>query len=347
MRQFPDAGAGDGPRFHVTSLAAGLVCSLALVACQAAPGAIGPDPTVPEPVATTTSTSLTTTTTIPVPDTRVDLPLVQPVYEVAANEVARDAKQAAVEVVHRLTNYDEDADHARRLLVLGDRETVLGDSVEALTRPVSWSRGEVIYPQLGGLTDDRASVMVVTRQTIGKGGVVERSVVRTIDVRLVRGDGGWQFDHLASTGGAFQSLEELALAHAVANDPRIEMPDSARLDIMAGLVSPVLLEVMSQLADITPYGVTVLATGHPHNVFETDRQSHHTVGRAVDIHRIGDNLVIDDHEEGSGTMLAMIWMLAHPDVVQVGGPWDFDGKGSSRSFTNTVHLDHVHLAVRN
>jgi len=41
----------------------------------------------------------------------------------------------------------------------------------------------------------------------------------------------------------------------------------------------------------------------------------------------------------------MRWMLDHPDVRQVGGPWDLDGKSSSRSFTNTVHLDHVHLAV--
>src|SRR5690606_25674833 len=172
-----------------------------------------------------------------------------------------------------------------------------------------------------------------------------RPGVRTIDGRLVDDGNGWRFERLASGGGAFETIEHLNRAHEVATDPRIEMPDSARLDILAGLVSPVLLDVMSQLADVTPYGVTVLATGHPHNVFETDRQSHHTVGRAVDIHRIGDTLVIDDHEEGSPTMEIMRWMLDHPDVRQVGGPWDLDGKSSSRSFTNTVHLDHVHLAV--
>ena len=126
------------------------------------------------------------------------------------------------------------------------------------------------------------------------------------------------------------------------------MPDSARLDILAGLVSPTLLEVMAELADQTDYAVTVLATGHPHNVFETDRQSHHTVGRAVDIYRIGTELVIDGrHDEGSATFAATQWMFDHPDVVQVGSPWDIDGSGSSRSFTNQVHQDHIHLAVRN
>ena len=72
------------------------------------------------------------------------------------------------------------------------------------------------------------------------------------------------------------------------------MPDSARLDILGGEVSPILLEVMSEIAEITPYSVTVMATGHPYHVFETGAVSHHTLGRAIDINMVSDRHVIDD-----------------------------------------------------
>lgn len=349
----PDARTGAQGRRLLSISITGVVCLAALMtACQAQP----PGANLPESVAIdTTTTSLTTSTTttaVPPTDAAVaadEAPTPPPVasrYVVPSSEVAPDAKQLAVDIVHDLTNYEANTNHAGRLLVYRTEEgPPIDDVASPLTHPGYWSRGEVVYPQLGGLTADRVSVMVVTRQTIGRGDEPEQTVVRTIDVRLVDDGNGWRFERLASAGGAFESIEHLSRAHEVATDPRIEMPDSARLDILARVVSPVLLDVMSQLADVTPYGVTVLATGHPHNVFETDRQSHHTVGRAVDIHRIGDTLVIDDHEEGSATMEIMRWMLNHPDVRQVGGPWDLDGKGSSRSFTNTVHLDHVHLAV--
>src|SRR5690606_24449344 len=116
-----------------------------------------------------------------------------------------------------------------------------------------------------------------------------------------REETGWVFDHLSSAGGQFDNVAALTLAHAVASDPRIEMPDSSRLDILGGLVSPVLLELMAEIADITPYGVAVLSTGHPHHVFETNRQSHHTLGRAVDIYRVGDVQLIDDRGENSAS----------------------------------------------
>jgi hypothetical protein len=81
-------------------------------------------------------------------------------------------------------------------------------------------------------------------------------------------------------------------------------------------------------------------------VFETDRQSHHTVGRAVDIYRVGDRLVIDDRHEGSTTWTLVEWLHQHDDVFQVGSPWDIDEEPASiRSFTNFVHLDHIHVAI--
>ena len=266
---------------------------------------------------------------------------------VPLTEAEPEAKQLAVDIASSLTTYEASDDHTERLEALSSGSGVesLAQASAPLTYTGSWSRGEVIYPQLGGLKNGQASVMVVTRQTVGSGSETEFSVVRTLDIRLVLGESGWEFDFLSSAGGTFDRLEDLAAAHAVARDPRIEMPDSARLDILSGLVSPTLLRVMAELADQTSYEVVVLATGHPHNVFETDRQSHHTVGQAVDINRIGDRRVIDDRGPDSATRAIAEWLYDHPDVLQVGSPWDLDGTESRRSFTDAVHQDHIHLAV--
>jgi hypothetical protein len=294
--------------------------------------------------ATSNSTAPTTTSpTVPEPVIPVAVP-----YIVPPTEVAAEAKQLAVDIAQLLTTYEPADDHLERLagLTSGSGLGPLAEASEPLIRVGWWSRGEVIYPQLGGLTRDRASVMVVTRQTVGLGAEFEWTAVRTLDIRLVKGEAGWAFEYLSSAGGALEDLGDMSVAHRVVTDPRIEMPDSARLDILSGLVSPALLDLMAELAERTPYGVVVLATGHPHNVFETDRQSHHTVGRAVDIYRIGDRQVIDDREPGSATYAFVEWLYAHPAVVQVGAPWDLDGSVSSRSFTNEVHQDHIHVAVR-
>lgn len=353
----PDASTRAGRRLQSTSRAILwiLTVALALVAGQFV---IRDDP-APAPaqaaIATTTTTvaassSLGAPSTITTTAPPIAAPAPSDRYVVPTGEVAPEAKQIAVDIAYDLTNYESESDHAARIAALGGQHSgpPLVEASDPLTIPGSWSRGVVIYPQLGGLTADKASVMVVIRQSVGIGHVPEWSVLRTLDIRLVRNGSGWEFDHLSSAGGAFESIEDLGLAHSIASDARIDMPDSARLDILAGLVSPKLLEVMAELADHTDYAVTVLATGHPHNVFDTDRQSHHTVGRAVDVYRIGTEFVIDGRlDPDSDTYDAARWMFEHPDVVQVGSPWDLDGSDSSRSFTNEVHQDHIHLAVKN
>lgn len=268
-------------------------------------------------------------------------------YEVALTEVSPAVKQLAADVAYVLTTYEADDDHLARFGALSSRggADALAFAARPLTYEGSWSRGDVIYPQLGGLTQERASVMVVIRQTVGSGPEADFSVLRTLDIRLVKDDSGWVFDHLSSAGGDFANAQEAELAQEIVTDPRIDMPDTARLDILSGLVSPTLLSVMADLADQTPYAVAVLATGHPHNVFETERVSHHTIGRAVDIYRVGSNAVIEDRGPKSTTHAVSEWLYEHPDVLQVGSPWDLDGEESRRSFTNQVHQDHIHLAV--
>lgn len=333
------------------------------VAVQGLPGspsqaeAAEPDGTASSPVTSTTvettttsepsPTTTTTTVADPAPLASPDLPPYGPRYTVPLYEAAADAKQLAVDIARSLTTYEESTDHQARLhaYASGAGVHLLAAATEPLTHAGSWSRGEVIYPQLGGWANNRVSVMVVTRQTVGVGSETHFSVVRTMDIRLARGEFGWEFDFLDSAGGAFQNLKELALAHDVARDPRIEMPDSARLDIMSGRVSPLLLELMAAMADRTPYGVVTITTGHPHHVFETDRISHHTLGRAVDIYRVGDRLVVDDRGPDSATRALVEWLYEHELVHQVGSPWDLDGDVNRRSFTDAVHQDHLHIAV--
>ena len=298
-------------------------------------------------IPTTTTTITTTTTTATITVGVVEPPPYLPGYVVPVSEAAPEVKQLAVDVAYWLTSYeatDVYADHVRGVVGRSDLDALI-DASNPLAFEGYWSRGEVIYPQMGGLRNNRASVMVVVRQTVAGGLDAEFSVVRTLDVRLVKDEEGWRFDSLSSAGGEFNNVDNLNLAHAVASDPRIEMPDSARLDILAGEISPVLLTLMSEMADVTPYGVVVLSTGHPYHVFETDRQSHHTAGRAIDIYRIGDRVVVDDRAEDSATRAFVDWLYAHPSVRQVGSPWDIDGSGSSRSFTDAVHQDHIHIAI--
>jgi len=334
----------------IAAIGVAALVTIVVVASGSSPspnGGVEPGaPTVPSVSTPGTSTISGTTPATTAPATTVPTPPREARYVVPEVEVEREAKQLASDIAYALTTYEESDDPSSRFLGIAGTADVdlLAEAGEPLTHPGRWSRGQIHYPQLGGLTDEKVSVMVVTRQTVGSGLVPEFSVVRTLDIRLVMSETGWVFEALASAGGAFDSVEGLELAHAVAADPRIEMPDSARLDILGGEVSPVLLEVMLDIADITPFGITVMATGHPYHVFETNRVSHHTGGRAIDINRVGDRHVIDDRDGSSTTRTLVQRLWEDPRVVQVGSPWDTDG-GPARAFTNTVHQDHIHVAV--
>lgn len=327
---------------------------LLLAACDSSADGAGADPvtettvvttsTVPEPTTTTSSvtTTVPTTTTVPAP------PPSAPPYEAVPSEEHPDLKNLAARMAESLTTYDASDDYGVIVESLANGST---DDLLEVTAPLSfparWSRGRVVYPQMGGIPGDRASVMVVTEQTTGTGAEAVGTEVRTLDVRLVDQDGEWVFDRLASAGGeARDRPDDLApTAVAVVDDRRIEIPDSARWDIYARNTSPDLLEVMADLAEETAFGVVVLASGHPHHVFETDRVSHHTVGQAVDIYRFGDRMVTDDRGSDSQDRRWVEWLLDDPRVRQVGSPWDLDGASSSRSFTDIAHQDHIHLAV--
>ena len=216
------------------------------------------------------------------------------------------------------------------------------------------STGAVVYPQFGGLSplgaDARqSSVMVVVRQSLLSRGGAVTTVTRTLDVRLSRDGDRWQVTGVPDLGGepVDRPRDLPPAAVRVLDDPRIALPDSARWDVHRGAVSPALLEVLSAAAELGDVGVTVLATGHPREVFGTDRLSAHTVGRAVDVWRLGTTAVVDDRSPGGPAAQVQAQALLDRRVSQVGSPpgTDQDGAGR-RSFDDLVHEDHLHLAVR-
>lgn len=214
-----------------------------------------------------------------------------------------------------------------------------------LHRPGRPARATIVYPQLSGLQPPEApltaGVMVVCRQRFADGTVVTRAV----DVRLEAARGGWRVADMPSAGG--RSIGRpgrlSATAAAVLDDPRIELPDSARWDIHSGAVDGRLLATMRAMAERFPYGVTCLRTGHPIHVFGTDRVSHHTEGRAADVWRVGDRAVALQQPAASTPAYELNrWLAADGAVDELGGPWCFPAP-VGRSFTNEVHLDHLHV----
>lgn len=278
-------------------------------------------------------------------------PPIPPAYELHDDEIAPEAKQVAVDLVAALTTYerDEDLPTVAARAAGGDEDLAahLATAAARLHHDGAWSRGEVGYPQLGGLEPTSASVMVAVDVQVGlpSGEVDERRLVLDVRVRRDRAD-SWQVDELASDGGrpVERPGDVSAAAAAVLDHPDLHLPDTARWDVQRGIVDDELLAVMARLADHTPYGVLVFDTGHPWNVFGTDRPSKHSEGRAVDIYRVDGRPVIEQRDDGSDVLRAVEWLYEQPEIAEIGSPWALDDRGG-RSFTDDLHQDHLHVAV--
>jgi len=313
-----------------------LAVALILTSCAGSPppSATPDDTDAPAPAASTTTTTA---------------PLAAPArYQPAAGEPVPEVKQLAADVVQALATYGPSPaplDQARRRLtglsVRGD----LAASAGPLLAPGVEAATDIVYPQLGGLTATTASVMVVARQRQRNDArAVESTVTRTIDVRLARTPAtAWVVTALASVGGEPPAVPPTAseAAEAVLSSTNLDIPDSARWDIQAGMVDARVLSLLAELARTHQLSVTVLATGHPANVFATRKVSNHTVGRAVDVWGFNGRPVIDQRQT-DGPLASLARALLTQGVTELGGPWDLDGPGGA-SFANTVHQDHLHL----
>lgn len=233
-----------------------------------------------------------------------------------------------------------------------------GELSEAATRlrpPGLWARSEAEFVQYGGLTPvsvDAASgvAIVVLRQILTSPEGGSSTVRRTLDLRLHRDGGSWQVASLASVGGDLVEppAQLSAAAREVVSHERIDLTDTSRWDIYSGQVSAPLLATLLQLAKVARLDVTVLKTGHPRTVVDgraAPPVSAHFLGNAVDINSL-DGIPIA--QSAPAIVRAVVAAANNSAVVdQVGVPtgFDLDGRGR-RTFSNLVHADHLHVAVR-
>jgi len=268
-----------------------------------------------------------------------------PPYSPPATEVSRDGKRVAGRIAQSLTTYEPGASPQRvaRRVGAGEGAASLAQMLEPVVRPGERSTGSVVYPQLGGLTADAMSVMVVVRQRREAVDGAAATETRTFDVRLRLVGGRWEFAELASVGGTPVKRPSgiSPAARAVVDSPRIELPDSARWDIYRGEVDEALLETMADAAKRHSYKVTVLRSGHPYEVFGTANPSAHTAGFAVDIYAVDGTAVVDQRATDSPAY-RLASSLYSEGVAQLGSPWIL-GAGAPASFSDAVHQDHLHL----
>lgn len=361
-------------------LLAGLAAAGLLTACgrRAEPSA-APGPAVPPSAAPPEGTAG------PVDRTRAPEPAVPPApapYVPLPGEVFGDAKALAADVAVALATYaaGESPDEVARRAAAGrgSADVDLG-ALRVAAAPLhtagAASRATVDYPQLGGLAPlpdagrpRAASVMVVLRQVLQPADGPEQVLVRTVDVWLRDPGDGWRLDRLGDAGGtpAPRPPRVGAAAAAVLDHPRITLPDSARWDVHRGEAEPSLkvddrlLTLMAQLADVHPYRVTCLRSGHPRYVFDGDtsrgrRTSNHYAGRAVDIWSVADRPVVQQRDDVSSSAYGFVTLAAEAGgLAELGAPaargtaaagrWDLDGRsGSHPTFTNGVHDDHIHM----
>lgn len=323
------------------------------------------------PPSTTSTAAPTTTTTLPLSPS---LPPVSDLFVASESEPYAEPKTIAGQIAQRLLTYDPDTPLGQLAANIATSARQI-PKVAAAMQPAFhdgyWSRATVVYPQLGGLTEDRMSVMVVARQQFGDDDESGDVVKRTMDIRLVKSDGQWVFEELASVGSEQMArpAEISQLAVAVVDHPNIILSDSARWDIYRGWISDDLLELMLDLGNQAVYHVVTLKSGHPYHVFGTETMSRHTSGHAVDVYRIGDANVVDDRSKTSATHTIVSEWCTRADVSSIGSPWRFENPAppeqsdedseegaveeveplgpdfKCRSFTDRVHQDHIHISV--
>lgn len=277
-------------------------------------------------------------------------PAASPIPELAATppwapgegELLVAAKQLAAHATQALLTYPHGTDPAAHVrAALGN----LDPAAVGLVHPDAASRATVGYVQLGGLSEDAASMMVLflweRLHSDGRHGV-ER---RVFDVRLMREGTAWALAGIGSYGGppAAPPTDLPPEARAVLASPRLHLPDSARWDIHRNLVDPAVLRLLVEMAEHHEIHVLTLTGGHPWEVFGTERQSNHSRGLAVDIWAIDGTAIAAQRHEGSPAH-RFARRLFDRGVPELGSPWAFDGFGG-RSFADTVHSDHLHVAV--
>ncbi|MFK0296750.1 hypothetical protein ACIQU6_40640 [Streptomyces sp. NPDC090442] len=258
-----------------------------------------------------------------------------------------EVKERAVAVVEAIGAWpagERDAAMAR-VGALG-LEPSLVDQAGALRPGGAEAVLEVVDAQYGGILADSASVLVVCRQWVRRGDGTVVAGGTTVDVRLRRASPRWTVTALhPARPGAPAAEPGGAAKRVLAAGPAIELPPAAAADVRSGAVHTSVLDALWELARTHRMAVSVVRSGHPLNVFGTDRPSDHPRGRAVDVWRIDGHAVVDP---ATPRRLVESFMRAAAAAgsYNVGGPIRLSGGAADQFFTDDTHRDHVHLGFR-
>jgi hypothetical protein len=267
-------------------------------------------------------------------------------YEPEPGEGYPNGKRLAARVAATALTYPRGASARQVAKRLGRRTAGvrrLAEAIDPAVDPAMASSARVVYPQLAGVTATTLGAMVVVRQRLSGADGTSRVITRVVDVRLRRDGGPWQLDEIGSVGGrpAGRPDDLPAAARRVLDDPHITLSDTARWDIHRGGIDEGLLRTLGDVAERQRISVSVLRSGHPREVWQTSRPSAHSRGFAADIYAVDGRLVIRQREAGSAAY-TLAARLVTGGAAQVGSPWVL-APGGSRSFTDDVHQDHVHV----
>lgn len=266
-------------------------------------------------------------------------------YEPLPREVIPRCKIAAAEAVTRaLTWTGGSAGDAASRLDGVHNGAQLASALEPLLSDDDACVTSVVYPQYGGLNAalTSASVMVVGRQTLmGRDATAPRTREFIVDVRLSGKGREWSITS-ATVGKLAVAANPPATVRRLLENSRVFLPEPARADLSAGVISDEVVSIVERLSRQWRLSIQVLRTGHPLNVFGTDRLSNHSRGRAVDIWAIDGVPVIGSERD---LWEPVIREAARLGSTEVGGPrLPLDANGlPSVFFTNATHQDHLHL----
>lgn len=99
---------------------------------------------------------------------------------------------------------------------------------------------------------------------------------------------------------------------------------------------------MLTLSETYRIGISVLRSGHPLNVFGTNRPSDHPRGRAFDTWQINGQAVVNPATPRS-LITTYMRAAAAANSYNVGGPYQLPG---ATYFSDQTHHDHIHAGFR-
>lgn len=254
-------------------------------------------------------------------------------------------KTQAVRVIEALGTWSTGSAGAlaakRRLVELGQPARLV-DEAGPLLLGAHVAALEVVEVQYAGLLRTTAGVLVVCRQWRAAPDGPVTSTGTTVVVRLSRDGARWRVTGLDPARPHAPAPVVSALAGRVLAQPRIDLPAAARADVLAGDVHNSVLTALLRLATRYRIGVSVIRSGHPVNVFGTDRVSDHARGRAFDTWQIDGRPVVDPTTPRDLVVSYMFDAVA-AGASNIGGPYQLSGEGAS-FFTDAAHHDHIHTA---